>query len=116
MTQIGSAVPAGTTPSAVVSEPYGQYLYVANSGSNDLSAYSINALTGALTPISGTFPTVTAPSALAVSNNGKYLYVTGSTAGEVQQFTINSDGSLTNAGGTGLGIATGATSITAVGT
>jgi|HubBroStandDraft_1064217.scaffolds.fasta_scaffold09504_2 6-phosphogluconolactonase len=117
MAQIGSAVAAGTTPSAVVAEPYGQYLYVANSGSGTISAYSINAFTGALTAIAGApFPTVTGPSALGVSNDGKYLYVTGKSADELQQFTINSDGALTNAGGTGLGSATGATSITTIGT
>lgn len=115
MTQIGSAVAAGATPSAVLAEPYGQYLYVANSGDNTISAYSISAFTGQLTPI-GPFSTVTEPTALAVSNDGKYLYVTGASAGEVQQFTINSGGTLTNAGGTGLGSATGATSITTIGT
>jgi 6-phosphogluconolactonase len=112
----GSPYTAGATPSAVITEPYGRYLYVANQASNTISAYSINAVTGALTPISGTFSTVTGPSSLAVSNDGNYLYVTGPTAAELQQFTINSDGTLTSAGGTGLGSATGATSITTIGT
>jgi 6-phosphogluconolactonase len=116
LTQIGSAVAAGTTPSAVMAEPYGQYLYVANSGSNNISAYSIDFLTGALSAVGSAFPTVTGPSALGVSNDGKYLYVTGKSADELQQFTINSDGTLTNAGGAGLGNATGATSITTIGT
>jgi 6-phosphogluconolactonase (cycloisomerase 2 family) len=117
LTQIGAAVPAGTTPLAVLAEPYGHYLYVANSGDSTISAYSINAFSGALTPVSGSpFSTVSGPSALSVSNDGKYLYVTGPTADELQQFTINSDGTLSNAGGTGLGAATGATSITTVGT
>jgi len=111
----GSPFAAGTAPSAVIAEPYGQYLYIANSGDNTISGYSINALTGALTPL-GPFATVTGPGALAVSNDGKYLYVTGKSADELQQFTINSDGTLTNAGGTGLGSATGATSITTIGT
>jgi 6-phosphogluconolactonase (cycloisomerase 2 family) len=115
MTQIGSAVAAGTTPSAVVAEPYGRYLYVANSGDNTISAYGIDPFAGTLTPL-GPFSTVIGPSALATSNDGKYLYVTGPSAGELQQFSINSDGTLTNAGGTGLGTATGATSITTIGT
>jgi 6-phosphogluconolactonase (cycloisomerase 2 family) len=115
MTQIGSAVAAGTTPSAVVAEPYGRYLYVANSGDNTISAYSINAFTGALTPISGSFSAPGEPVALSVSNDGKYLYVTEKSAANLQQFTINADGTLTNAGGAGLGTA-GATSITTIGT
>jgi 6-phosphogluconolactonase len=116
LTPIGSPIAAGSAPSAVLAEPYGRYLYVANSGDNTISAYGINALSGALTSISGSFSTVTGPAALGVSNDGKYLYVTGKAAGELQQFTINADGTLTNAGGTGLGTATGATSITTIGT
>jgi len=115
MTQIGSAVAAGTTPSAVVAEPYGKYLYVANTGDNTISAYSIDPLIGALTPITGTFSAPGGPVALSVSNDGKYLYVIEKSAGELQQFTINADGTLTNAGGAGLGTA-GATSITTIGT
>jgi 6-phosphogluconolactonase (cycloisomerase 2 family) len=115
MTAIGSAVAAGTTPSAIVAEPYGRYLYVANSGDNTISAYSINAFTGALTPMTGTFSAPGEPVALSVSNDGKYLYVIEKSAGELQQFTINTDGTLTNAGGAGLGTA-GATSITTIGT
>ena len=114
MTQIGSAVAAWTTPSAIVAEPYGRYLYVANSGDNTISAYSINAFTGALTPITGTFSAPGEPVALSVSNDGRYLYVIEKSAGELQQFTINADGTLTNAGGAGLG--TAPTSITAIGT
>jgi len=116
LTPIGSPIAAGSAPSAVLAEPYGRYLYVANGGDNTISAFSIDALSGALTSISGTFSTVTGPGALGVSNDGKYLYVTGKAAGELQQFTINADGTLTNAGGTGLGTATGATSITTIGT
>jgi 6-phosphogluconolactonase len=111
----GSPFAAGTAPSAVVAEPYGRYLYVANSGDNTISAYSINAFTGALTPITGTFSAPGEPVALNVSNDGKYLYVIEKSAGELQQFTINADGTLTNAGGAGLGTA-GATSVTTIGT
>jgi 6-phosphogluconolactonase (cycloisomerase 2 family) len=114
MTQIGSAVAAGTTPSAIVAEPYGRYFYVANTGDNTISAYSIDPFTGALTPITGTFSAPGEPVALSVSNDGKYLYVIEKSAGELQQFTINADGTLTNAGGAGLG--TAPTSITAIGT
>jgi 6-phosphogluconolactonase len=114
MTQIGSAVAAGTTPSAIVAEPYGRYLYVANAGDNTISAYSIDPFTGGLTPITGTLSAPGGPVALSVSNDGKYLYVIEKSAGELQQFTINADGTLTNAGGAGLG--TAPTSITTTGT
>lgn len=110
----GSPYTAGTSPSAVVAEPYGRYLYVANSGSHSISAYALDPLAGALTPISGTFSTSGTPSALSVSNDGKYLYATSKDVGELDQFTINSDGTLTGAGGAGVG--TAPTSVTTIGT
>jgi 6-phosphogluconolactonase len=110
----GSPWTAGTTPSALVTDPWGNYLYVANSGSDTISAFTINPLSGALAAISGPFSTAGSPSALAVSNNGNLLYVTDKDIGELQQFTINSDGSLTSAGGGGVGSAP--TSVTTIGT
>ncbi len=110
----GSPWTVGTTPSALVTDPWGSYLYVANSGSDTISAFTIDPLSGALTAISGTFPTAGSPSALAVSNNGNLLYVTDKDIGELQQFTINADGTLTSAGGGGVG--TAPTSVTTIGT
>ena len=34
-------------------DPTGKFLYVVNGGSSTVSAYTINASTGALTPVSG---------------------------------------------------------------
>lgn len=110
----GSPWTVGTTPSALVIDPWGQYLYVADSGSKSISAFSIDPLSGELTTISGTFSTSGAPSAVAVSNDGKILYATDKDIGELDQFTINSDGTLTGAGGAGVG--TAPTSVTTVGT
>ena len=58
----------------------GNYLYVANAGSNTVSGYQIST-TGTLTAITGTPVTVTdgtnkyAPTALTVTRNNRYLYV-----------------------------------------
>jgi len=87
--------PAGTTPSAVLAEPSGKYVYVANSGSSDVYAYKMNAKTGKLTRIAGTFGTGAAPDSLAVSNDGKFLYASNKSSGSVSVFAINSTGTLT---------------------
>jgi 6-phosphogluconolactonase len=100
----------------VLVEPSGRYLYVANSGDNTILAYGIDPRTGGLTPITGTFSAPGEPVALSVSNDGKLLYVIEKSAGELQQFTINADGTLTNAGGSGLDTAHAATSIATTGT
>ena len=44
-------VATGNAPSAILAEPSGKYLYVANSGDGTISAYTLNNLTGKLTQI-----------------------------------------------------------------
>jgi 6-phosphogluconolactonase (cycloisomerase 2 family) len=104
----------GNLPSAVLAEPSGRFVYVANSADNNISAYSLNTSNGVLTPIAGTFTTGSGPDSLSASNDGKYLYVTNKSSGTVSIFTINSDGTLTAAGSATT--ATGPTSIATVGT
>ena len=41
------------TPLSVAVEPSGKFAYVANYSSNNISAYSIDATSGALTPLAG---------------------------------------------------------------
>jgi 6-phosphogluconolactonase len=54
LTQIqGSPVAAGNSPCSVAVDPSGSFVYVANSGSANVSGYSINTTTGALTALTG---------------------------------------------------------------
>jgi len=91
----GSPFAAGTSPVAVLVDPLGRYLYVANS--DGISAYAIDASTGVLTSIAGS-PFGTGVDALGVSNDGKFLYATSKVAGTASIFSINADGTLTAAG------------------
>ena len=59
---------------SVVVHPSGKFAYVANCGSNDVSMYTINATTGALTSI-GTIAAGTSPVSMAVDPAGKFAYV-----------------------------------------
>lgn len=43
----------GTSPTALAFDKSGQFLYVINSGSNDMSAYAFDRSTGLLTPLAG---------------------------------------------------------------
>jgi 6-phosphogluconolactonase (cycloisomerase 2 family) len=47
----GSPFAAGTSPVAGASDFSGRFLYIVNQGSNDLSGYAVEQLTGALTPL-----------------------------------------------------------------
>ena len=70
-------------------------LYVANSGSDNVSGYSINATSGTLSAIPGSpFVNVSAPSAIAVSSNGFFAYVANSPANNVTAFRVGTDGAL----------------------
>jgi 6-phosphogluconolactonase (cycloisomerase 2 family) len=48
-----SSVGSGTFPLNIVVDPAGQFAYAANQNSNNVSVYSINATTGALTQVPG---------------------------------------------------------------
>jgi len=53
LTLSGSPVAAGLLPASIVLDPSGQFAYVANDNSNDISVYAVDSTTGALTPVSG---------------------------------------------------------------
>jgi 6-phosphogluconolactonase (cycloisomerase 2 family) len=93
-----SSVATGNSPSAVLAEPSGKYVYVANENDGTVSAYTLNNSTGALTAIGTAIAAGSGTTALSYSNDGKYLYALNGTAGTVSIFTINANGSLTAAG------------------
>jgi 6-phosphogluconolactonase len=90
-------------PWALASDSGGNHLYVANEGSLDLSAYSINRTNGHLTPVPGAnFPTGswTYQTGVAVHPSNKFVYVAtdsnGCSCGNsgVVAFSVASNGSL----------------------
>jgi YVTN family beta-propeller protein len=72
----------------VAVDPAGKFAYVANLGSNDVSMYTIDATTGALTPI-GTIPAALSPTSIAVHPSGKFAYVTNSGSNDVSIYSID---------------------------
>ena len=65
------------------------FVYVANSGSNNISAYTIAAGIGALTPVAGSpFATGTNPLSVTVSLNGAFAYVANFNSNDVSAYTI----------------------------
>ena len=79
----------------------GRYAYVANQTANTISAYAINAASGALTPIAGSpfAATGTTPVAVTVDPNGAYLYVANNASNDVSVYSIDdATGALTAVG------------------
>lgn len=72
--------------------PDGKYIYLPERGDDEVSVWSRNAATGALTKIFNT-ATVNDPYTCRVSPDGKHLYVGGLT--QLRVYTINANGSIT---------------------
>jgi len=85
---IGSIIATGAVPSAIAVTPSLNALFVANSGSNSISSYTINS-DGTLSAASGTTKTGTTPIALAIDPAGKFLFVANQVSSSVSVFTIN---------------------------
>jgi 6-phosphogluconolactonase len=99
-----ASVPTGVTPTGIVSDPTGRYVYVVNSGDATISQYAVGtdgslvALSPAVVLIAGPFQF--AGFALSVDPGGQFLYVVGSPrdppgpTASIAQYSIESDGTL----------------------
>jgi 6-phosphogluconolactonase len=107
LTRITSYV-AGTTPSAaviVVTSDESNFLYIADSGSNNVSAYAIctqvsatcGAANGTLTEVTGSpFSAGLKPVSIAASPEGEFVYVADESSNQVSQYEVGAgSGALT---------------------
>jgi len=78
-----------------------KFVYVANSKSNNISGYSIDPSTGALTPLAGSpFAAGAGPSSLAVASGRVFRYTANTGSNNLSVFSIDSKtGALTPASG-----------------
>ena len=96
---VGTNFAAGASPRSVAIDPTGTFAYVANNGQGipanyTVSAYTINSITGALTPVNGSpFLTGgTAPRSVTIDPSGKFAYVANDGSNDVSAFTITPSG------------------------
>lgn len=98
-----NCVAAGNSPYSIT-EAAGRYVYTANAGSNNISAYTVDPATGVLTQLSGApFAAGNTPQALAADPAGAYLYVANTAGNNVSGYRVNADGSLATVGGASCG-------------
>src|SRR5712671_2904054 len=93
--------PAGTGPISLQMSPTAPFLFVANQGSSNVSAYVVDPGTGGLSTVAGSpflISPASHPSSLAVSPKGDFLFVANGTEGTVAVFGIASNGVLTLVG------------------
>ena len=93
-------MPATSVPRSLAVDPTGRYLYVPNVSSNDLSAFSVDTKTGALTQLAGSpYPVGSGPLSVEVDDSGRFVYVANSASNNVSIYKIDAaTGRLTTVG------------------
>jgi 6-phosphogluconolactonase (cycloisomerase 2 family) len=93
---VGSPYPAGDDPGPLVVDPYGKWVYVLDTGSNQISGYGISSATGTLTPFTGApFATNLEPTSIAIRKDDSWLFVSNLNSANISEYAVNpSTGSL----------------------
>jgi 6-phosphogluconolactonase len=112
------AIIAGQVPgvNSVTVDPTGKFVYAVINQGNDVSAFVIDSITGALTTVVGSpFPAGSVPMSVRVDPSGRYAYVANMDSDNISAYSVNgSTGALTpiagspfpsgGGGPTGLGV------------
>jgi 6-phosphogluconolactonase len=91
LTSTGTA-DVGSGPVSVAITPSGQFAYVANFGSSNVSPFAIDARNGALRPVDIATSTGTNPLSVTVDPSGQFVYVANFGSNDVSAFAL--DGNL----------------------
>jgi 6-phosphogluconolactonase (cycloisomerase 2 family) len=91
LSEVTPRTPTGTAPTVLAMDSAGTFLYVGNSGSSNISVFSIDSKSGALTPVAGSpFQIGSTPLNIAVTPSGTFLYVTVTgSPGFIEAFSLN---------------------------
>jgi 6-phosphogluconolactonase (cycloisomerase 2 family) len=85
---------------ALAKDPVRSHIYIANSLSGDLSTFSMNATSGALTPLLGPTTVEIGVDAIAIDPLAQFMYVVSGNSANLWIFSIASSGALTPLSGT----------------
>ena len=90
LTRLTPDIAAGMGPASITVDPKGRFVYVVNSVDDDVSAYAINAATGALTAVPGSpFATGHLPNTVIIDPSGSFLYTADNGSNDVWGFAID---------------------------
>jgi 6-phosphogluconolactonase len=86
----GSPYPTGDVPGPLIVDPYGKFLYVLDTGSNQISGFQISGATGSLTAFTGA-PTSTnlSPTAIAIRSDDTWMFVSNLNSANISQYAIS---------------------------
>ena len=92
----GSPFAVGDHPGPISPDAYGKFLYVVDTGSNQISEFSVGSGSGQLTAIGSPLATGIGPNSIAVRKDDSYLFVANITAATVSDYAITpASGNLT---------------------
>jgi 6-phosphogluconolactonase len=97
LTANGGSIPTGSVPSAMILAPSGAVLFIANSGSNNISAYTVKT-DGTLTAAGSTQAAGMTPLGMAMDSAGHFLFVANQglqidpNSGTVSVFAVSNTG------------------------
>jgi 6-phosphogluconolactonase (cycloisomerase 2 family) len=86
---VGSPFPAGNSPGPITADAFGNFVYVVDRGSNEISGFRISPATGglvALTP--ATVVTNQGPTAIAIRGDDSFMFVSNITSANISQYAI----------------------------
>lgn len=112
LTNLGTTPTGGTgcggglyASNRIITSPSGNYLYVANGGSNTITVFKVNQTTGALTAAGSPVPTggtacngSTNGMSLAINQDDKFLYAASAISYNITTFSVGKNGTLTALG------------------
>ena len=90
-----ASIATGVEPYAITIDPLGKFAYVANYASYNVSAYTIDQITGALTPVADSpFAAGSNTHSIVIDPTGKYAYAANG-GGDISAYSIGGAGALT---------------------
>lgn len=90
LTPISGSFSTGLSPVAAAIDPSGQFLYVVDKDSNQVSGFKIKAVIGTLSPLSNSpYNSGPAPDGVAISPTNKFMYVSNSGDSSISAYKID---------------------------
>jgi DNA-binding beta-propeller fold protein YncE len=102
VTQILGAMPGGSYPDSITVTSSGQFVYMANTESNDVSMYAVGA-DGMLRPL-GSMPVGEYPLQVTADPSSRFVYVVNLESSDISTFAIRPDGTLASRGTVPAGV------------
>lgn len=85
----GSPFPAGDNPGPLVVDAFGNFVYVVDTGSNQISGFRISSATGALTAFTGApVSTNSGPTSIAIRSDDSWMFVANVNSANLSEYAI----------------------------